>query len=71
MIDFGVSDLLILQVDRLVFNSSTFQAEKINSRFIYKEKLNSLRNNCCSEEEYHLLSVIIHNGVANGGHYYF
>jgi len=62
---------LIIQLKRFEYDIRTFQKIKINDRFEFPEifDMGPLMEDSSSSILYHLNSVIVHNGSAQGGHY--
>ena len=69
-------NILIIHLQRIVFNFDTYLNEKINSKFEFPKYLNMKKytegssSQSDSEYEYDLIGVVIHYGFAEAGHYY-
>jgi ubiquitin C-terminal hydrolase len=75
----SVPNMLIIHLQRIVFNFDTFANEKINSRLefpntvdLYPYTKSGLLNPevICEDFQYDLTGIVVHKGTAEVGHYY-
>ena len=75
----SVPNILIIHLQRIVFNFDTFANEKINSRLefptdvdLYPYTKLGLENTepDTTEFQYELTGIVVHKGTAEMGHYY-
>ena len=66
-------NILILHLQRIVFNLDTLTNEKINSRVDFPQELNLsqyLVEGVHDASQYKLVGVVVHFGAAEFGHYF-
>ena len=68
----SLPNMLILHLQRLVFNLDTLMNEKINSRLDFPMELDLKKYTLdqSKNSSYHLVGVVVHYGTAEFGHYY-
>ncbi|KAK8842836.1 Ubiquitin carboxyl-terminal hydrolase 34 [Tritrichomonas musculus] len=67
-------EILVIQLNRFEYDQQTMSRKKINNKFEFSKNLNVEkiidRESNESDYLYELSGIIIHRGVATGGHYY-
>ncbi|KAK8891148.1 hypothetical protein M9Y10_028354 [Tritrichomonas musculus] len=63
---------LVIQLKRFEYNLDTFMKYKVNDRFTFPFEFNAAKytTNPDDEQIYKLTGIVIHDGIAEAGHYY-
>lgn len=65
-------EILIINLQRIIFDLETFLKVKVHTRFQFEHDLDlhSYFSSSQQPANYHLKGVVIHAGTSEGGHYY-